>query len=159
MKRFIEKGYGWPAFVVLLLVSSVVMMGLVVMAARSDGGAQVVSDYYGQAVRWDSLASMRDAAAARGWTAELALERNGDELTGSITIMDSTGAALSFDTAHITVSRPQYAQSELKIEAVPVDGSPELAFRASLPGSGLRDIRAVVEDADGPIQFSWRREF
>lgn len=159
MKGFIEKGYGWPAFIVLLLVSSVVMMSLVVMAARSDGGAQIVSDYYEQAVRWDSLASMRDAAAARGWTAELALERNGDALTGSISIMDSTGSPLSFDTAHFTVSRPQYAESETEFVALPVEGSPEMAFQAYLPGSGLRDIRVVVEDAEGPVQFSWRREF
>lgn len=159
MKRFFEKGYGWPAFVVLLLVSSVVMMGLVVMAARSDGGAQVVSDYYEQAVRWDSLAAMRDGAAARGWTAELAIERDGDDLAGRITVLDSTGQALSFGAARVTVSRPQYAESESEFDAVPVDGSPVLAFRASLPGFGLRDIRAVIEDADGPVLFSWRREF
>jgi nitrogen fixation protein FixH len=158
MKRFLEKGYGWPAFVVLLLLSSVVMMGLVVMAARSDGGAQVVSDYYEQAVRWDSLASVRDAASARGWTAQLDLERSGNEFEGRITVRDSSGTALSFEGARITVSRPQYAEAQSTFDAVPMEGSPVLAFRSSLQGSGLWDIQALVDDAGGPVLFSWRRE-
>lgn len=158
MKRFIEQGYGWPAFIVLLLVSSVVMMGLVVMAARSDGGAQVVPEYYQQAVRWDSLATVRDAASTRGWTARLEVDRSGSGLRGEVTILDSAGVALVFDSGSITVSRPQFADPEAELVAVPVDGSPVLAFETPLSDPGLRDIQVVVHDAKGPVSFRWRRE-
>lgn len=159
MNRFIEKGYGWPLFIVVLLVSSVVMMGLVVMAARSDGGAQVISDYYEQAVRWDSVATLRDAASARGWNATLDVERTAGELHGRITIVDSTGTPLLFPTARVTVTRPQFAETSSDIDAASVEGSPVLIFRMPLDGSGLHDIRALVTDAQGPVLFSWRREF
>lgn len=159
MKGFIEKGYGWPAFIVLLLVSSVVMMGLVVIAARSDGGAQVVSDYYEQAVQWDSVATLRDAAVVRGLSARLDMEPADGAWKGRVTIQDTTGTTVTFPSARITLSRPQYAESELETEALPMEGSPVLEFRVDLQGAGLRDIRAVVADSEGSVQFSWRREF
>ena len=87
MRTFLEKGYGWPLFVITLLVSSVVMMGIVVMAARSDGGAQVVDDYYEQAVKWDSLAEARTAASTLGWTTSLTLGRSEATIDGIIVLL------------------------------------------------------------------------
>ena len=159
MRSFLDKGYGWPLMVIALLLSSVLMMGLVVWAARSDGGAQVVDDYYEQAVRFDSLAAIRGAAERRGWTAALQAVRDADRLTGRLTIMDSTGAPVSIQSAEVHLSRPQYAESIAELTAAPGSAEPDLTFEADGITPGLWDIRVLVRDEEGPIQFEWRRQF
>lgn len=160
MSTFLEKGYGWPLFVIILLVSSVTMMGLVVMAARSDGGAQVVDDYYEQAVNWDSLAEARSAAVTLGWTSDLSLERTETGLEGIISFRDSTGASISGYTVLVSLRRPQLAAEVDEVTAELDALSGTYSFSTSHSGQGLWDIGArLTPEADGPeLQFEWRRE-
>lgn len=161
MRTFLEKGYGWPLFVIILLVSSVVMMGLVVMAARSDGGAQVVDDYYEKAVQWDSLAQARSAAATLGWRSDLSLVRSSSGLTGTITLQDSTGVAVTGYEISVSLRRPQLAAEVASLPAHPGDDDGTYVFQTSESGQGLWDVQArLTSDSEGdvPLQFEWRRE-
>lgn len=162
MKTFLEKGYGWPLLVIGLLSSSVVVMGFVVMAARSDGGAQVIDDYYGEAVRWDSLAHARQAASRLGWSATLDMSSDLRGMEGMVSLVDSAGMALTGLHAIVQLRRPQLADvvAELAAEHSGVSGS--YAFSTAASGSGLWDIQIVFTDPANPqhtAQFNWRREF
>jgi len=161
MRSFLEKGYGWPLFVILLLVSSVAMMGLVVMAARSDGGAQVIDDYYEQAVRWDSLAEARGAATELGWQASLDLAASEDGLDGAITLTDSTGAALSGRKVTVKLRRPQLATIVAELAAIESGEDGTYTFSTDATGSGLWDVEADIlplSDTDRLVRLDWRRE-
>lgn len=161
MSTFFEKGYGWPLFVIVLLVSSVVMMGLVVMAARSDGGAQVVDNYYEQAVQWDSLASARNQAAVLGWTAELAVSRGTGGIEGSISLSDSAGLVLTDQIAVVSLSRPQLAETVATTEALESGVPGTYAFSSAANGAGLWDIEVIFTSPSQPdrlVHFDWRRE-
>jgi len=161
MRTFLEKGYGWPLFVITLLVSSVVMMGIVVMAARSDGGAQVVDDYYEQAVKWDSLAEARTAASTLGWTTSLTLGRSEATIDGIIVLKDSSGAAVTDYAVHVSLRRPQLAAEVANVSALPASEPGMYAFSAPHDDLGLWDIQAYLTPISGtgtPLQIDWRRE-
>ena len=161
MRSFIDKGYGWPLFVVILLVSSVAMMGIVVMAARSDGGAQVIENYYEQAVRWDSLAEARGAAAALGWQADLVLSGTVEGLEGTVSLVDSTGKALLGLDVIIRLRRPQLAAIVAEIEARDTTGRGSYAFATDATGTGLWDIEAEIANSGEvgqAIRLDWRRK-
>lgn len=120
----------WPAVIVLLLLSSVAMMAGVLVAARSDGGAQVVDDYYNRAVAWDSLASVRGASDERGWTVGVEVAEDGSAL---LSVADSTGAPVRGLSGAVIVRRPQFA-----------DALGEYAVRAAAerPGAYQFDVDA-----------------
>ena len=158
MKSFLEKGYGWPLMVVALLVSSVVMMMGVVMAARSDGGAQVLDNYYEQAVQWDSIATVRDAAQLRGWTASLQLDKQEERVVGFVSIADSSGVPISREAAQVRLSRPQYSETVANIDATWDDEVSAFRFSSESMRPGLWDIHFVVMDQAGPVRFDWRRQ-
>jgi len=161
MRSFLEKGYGWPLFVVLLLVSSVAMMGIVVMAARSDGGAQVIDNYYEQAVRWDSLAEARGAAAALGWQADLDFTSSEHGMEGTVGVTDSTGAAVEGLRVTVTLRRPQLATIIAEVKATDASNSGLYHFSTDASGSGLWDVEADILPSDGSekmIRFDWRRD-
>lgn len=158
MKSFLDKGYGWPLMVIALLVSSVLMMMGVVMAARSDGGAQVLDNYYQQAVQWDSIATVRDAAKRRGWRASLQLDKQGEQVIGFISITDSTGAPVFGNQARVRLSRPQYSGTVAEVDALWDEQASAFRFSSGPMPAGLWDIRLVVMDQAGPVRFDWRRQ-
>lgn len=161
MRTFLEKGYGWPLFVITLLVSSVVMMGIVVMAARSDGGAQVVDDYYEQAVKWDSLAEARAATSTLGWTTNVTLSRSEASIHGSIVLKDSSGAAVTDYAVQVSLRRPQLAAEVANVPALPASEPGVFEFSAAHDDPGLWDIQAYLTPISGTgtrLQFDWRRD-
>ncbi|MBT4052293.1 MAG: hypothetical protein HOE73_04300, partial [Bacteroidetes Order II. Incertae sedis bacterium] len=99
---FKDKGLIWPLIVVALLLSSVGMMMGVVIIAKSDGGAQVVDDYYDRAVAWDSLNSLDQAFIDQGWLTYLIL----DASTGRLVVQDSLGIRLSDLSGSVEMTRP-----------------------------------------------------
>jgi nitrogen fixation protein FixH len=66
------RGLFWPCFVGFLLLFTVGANVAMLVAASSDAnGAVVEPDYYRKAVAWDSLAALRAASAALGWSAHV----------------------------------------------------------------------------------------
>lgn len=161
MKSFIEKGYAWPLLVIALLLSSVVVMGFVVLAATSDGGAQVIDDYYNEAVQWDSLASARSAASRLGWTATLEVSSGPDGVEGVVSLIDSTGTALAGRSAVVQLRRPQLADIVAESPAREGSVSGTYVFSSTASGAGLWDIQILFTDptkSEQNVQFNWRRE-
>lgn len=60
--------------IVGLLSLSIIASLLTVFAARSDGGAQVIDDYYHKAANWDSTRALQAASDALGWQVTFATE-------------------------------------------------------------------------------------
>jgi len=96
----------WPAAVVGLLLLSGITTFAVLIASRSDGGAQVVDNYYRKSVAWDSLAADRRASEALGWSVHVDILPR-ERATGVVVFTDKNGNAVTGLEGSVTVSRPQ----------------------------------------------------
>lgn len=136
----------WPAAIVALLLSSVALMTIVLIAARSDGGAQVVDDYYNRAVAWDSLSAVRTTSAERGWKVDLDITEDGSTL---LVVADSTGAPVEGLAGDVSVRRPQFADALGKYPVRAVQGRPgAYAFDVEATGSGIWIFDIRLERGD-----------
>ena len=102
----------WPAAIVVLLVSSVVMMMGVLYAAKSDGGARVVTDYYSRAVGWDSLKAVQAESDALGWTSRVRFQ-DADlpgEVSLTLVLLDSEGLPVPVAGGEVVLSRPHESE-------------------------------------------------
>ncbi len=79
---------------------------ILVVASRSDGGAQIVPDYYDQAVHWDETQSVRHTSEARGWQLTIDMPTHTD---GVLHIQDKNAQPIVGLTADLRLRRPQYA--------------------------------------------------
>jgi len=137
IRRLLDKPeWAWPAFVVLLLCSSPVLMFGVIRAARSDGGAQVVDAYYSKAIAWDSIATARDRIRRANWTTRLEFEDD----RGLLVVSDSLGAPVAGLRGRVDVSRPQ-TSDVLLADTLTVIADGRYAFELPARASGLWDFR------------------
>ncbi len=141
----------WPAAIVGLLLTSVGVSAAVVVASRSDGGAEVVDRPYTDGSDLDTLAAARRASRALGWTlAARAADADASESrtrTVALTVADGSGAGVSGLRGTATVSRPQRAGALATLPVVPTaDG-----YRVVVPfaGAGLYDLAVDLRHADG----------
>ena len=65
----------WPGIVVSILLLSVSANVVLVVAATSDGGAQIEADYYQKGVDWDKHRALLADSAALGWRSDIYVER------------------------------------------------------------------------------------
>ena len=150
----------WPLFVVMLLVMSVGTMTGMVLASRSDGGAQIIDDYYQKAVQWDDRAAARRASAGLGWTATLALDASeaAAARTLILTIKDRTGAPVGNLTGTVQAGRPHRAGvlAEHPFQATETPGT----YRLTLPldGFGLWDFEVEAHRGDERFMTTIRHE-
>lgn len=146
----------WPAAIVALLLTSVGVSTAVVLAARSDGGAEVVERPYTDGSDLDTLAAARRASHALGWSiAATAVTPDDGEVgkeartrTVRLAVADPTGRPVRGLRGTVTVSRPQRAAPLATLPLTP-DGAD--AFRVAVPfvGDGLYDLAVDVRRADG----------
>jgi nitrogen fixation protein FixH len=145
----------WPAFIVGLLLLSIGSSAAVMMASRMDGGAQVVGDYYGKAVAWDSVADVRQQSLALGWAVEVAW--GGGPAAGErevlFTIRDRSQQPVEGLEGVIRLSRPQWATpvGEKPLLATAEPGVYRQAF--ALGDAGLWDFELGVRQ--GAVRF-WK---
>lgn len=129
----------WPFAIVGLLVLNAAAAFLILFISRSDGGAQVVPDYYNRAVAWDSLASSNMETAATGWNFRIQDPNRSDSLV--FVVVDAAGDELSGFSGQLVFSRPQYSAP---IAIVPIAQNQPLAVDASSLPRGLYDVRAEL---------------
>ena len=79
MKLRVKPGYGWPAFLVGLLVANAAGVVVLIIVSSSSSGHAVEPDYYNKALRWDGAMAQQRANQQLGWRAELSF----DALPGS----------------------------------------------------------------------------
>ncbi|MEZ4701561.1 MAG: FixH family protein [Rhodothermales bacterium] len=142
-----HSGWQWPAFVIALLLTSVVTMSIVVFLARSDGGAQVIDDYYQKAVDYDVRRAEQARSDALGWSAAIEVTAHAEGRLVRCVIRDSAGAAVPGLNVTLTAYRPQFvdARAEVTLAATSTPGTYEAI--ASLEGEGLWDfyVRATTD--------------
>jgi nitrogen fixation protein FixH len=140
----------WPAVIVALLLLSGITTFAVLFASRSDGGAQVIDNYYQRSVAWDSVATITRASDSLGWNVNVTIR--GDtphERTGTVVITDRAGQAIEGLAGTVTVTRPQSAVT-FGTHRFVRDDSVDTRYLFEFPYSepGLWDLD-VVASGDG----------
>ena len=148
MKIHLPPHVAWPAFVVALLLVSIGVSAAVLIATGTDGGAQIVDDYYRKGVDWDATAARREASAALGWTARVAVQSFGAAeglRTVDVVVHDRDGRLVEGLRGTLHVSRPQFARTVVEL---PLQASPDVPglYRQQVPvdDAGLWDFDVVA---------------
>lgn len=95
----------WPAIIVALLLANITVAVGTLAISKSNGGVQVVPDYYTRAVAWDSLAAVQENAVALGWESHVLASRDAQTIT--VTFENKDGQAIENIAAVVLVSQPQ----------------------------------------------------
>lgn len=145
----------YPGLVIALLSMSVVVSITLWNVAHSDGGAQVMPDYYEQAVHWDNEESVRRNSRAMNWSVRFSLE---DASQGSIVVHDEHSEPVTGLRGQVHLRRPQYAD-DLAVEALVPDPETAGIYRFDAPAyaSGYWDIVLNAELEGQPIRLSHRQ--
>lgn len=128
----------YPGIVVGLLLMSVSTSFILLRTAQSDGGAQVLDNYYVEALDWDRTQEQRAVVRELGWNLNLQLEPGA---VGRLQILDSALAPVDGLQAKVTLRRPQLAEAVSSSELVPAEGVPGLyTFAHEALEDGLWDV-------------------
>ena len=132
----------WPAFVVGILMMSVGFVVFTVIAANSDGGAQVVADYHAGG-GWDEQVALQAASDRLSWTADVAVEapiENGLRPV-EIVVRDGDGQPVEGLEGTVRLGRPHRAAAVAELPLRPQPGQPG-AYQVLAPirTSGLWDV-------------------
>jgi nitrogen fixation protein FixH len=147
----------WPGIVIALFVAGAVSTFSMVWVAASDGGAQVVDNYYEKAVDWDRTAARYEASRALAWHVNLGVSPSSDGQTREllVAITDSLGVPVSGLTGTIRLSRPQFTAP---IGEIDLSENPDVpgTYRQSVSGlrAGLLDVE--IDAAMDSLSF-WTR--
>src|SRR5690554_3527765 len=144
MRGRIPPHIGWPVFIVGLLLVSIGASVATFVLATSDGGAQVVEDYYQKGVRWDETAALRAASAALGWQVQVAVQAGGAQAglrTVDVVVRDRAGHLVTGLQGTVRLTRPQHARAVAELPLQPVAGVPGLyRLEAPIDAAGLWDF-------------------
>lgn len=94
----------WPAIIILLLLSNIGIAVGTLVISRSDGGAQVVPEYYSAAVAWDSVSTSSQQFSDLEWKVEIAPSRETQSL--AVTIADRNSRPVSGLDITLTLGQP-----------------------------------------------------
>jgi nitrogen fixation protein FixH len=151
----------WPAFVIALLLLGIGSAFQALFAARSDGGAQIVEDYYDAALRFEDEQAARAASAALGWDADVEIGACENGLCAvEVTVVDRNGEPVAGLNGVLETSRPQEAGTAARIPLSPKAGAPGVyRQRVPLPTAGLWDIAVDARRGDEHFLTSARLDF
>ena len=136
--------YMWPALVVGLLLFNITASMTILYFAKSDGGPEIIPDYYEQSVNFNDQMLATEASAKTGWSVEVSL---GDEF-GELIVVDADGQPLVDLEGTITFYRPERAQAQgmAKLSA----SSPgHYRFQNIAHKSGLWDLAVELQGTEG----------
>ncbi len=139
----------WPAFVIGLLLTSVVMMMVVLYLASADGGAQVIDNYYQKAVDWDVQRAEEARSDALGWSAALTVAPGSAGSLVTCVITDAAGDPVTGLDVRLTAFRPQFANPQAAARLPGGEAPGTYVAEVPLYGRGLWDlhVRAVNDSA------------
>ncbi|AWV90675.1 FixH family protein [Bradymonas sediminis] len=144
----------YPAMIFALLGMTLVVNVILVLAVRSDGGAQVVDDYYERSISWDEYAAVRSESAARGWTLAFELE---PEQPGRLVVTGADQKPVDGLVAKLHLRRPQLADDVALVELLPVNDEPGV-YRFEHPAmrAGVWDVIVEGEFDGRPVMLQHR---
>ena len=140
----------WPFAVVGLLVANAALAFFALYMSRSDGGAQVVDDYYRQAVAWDSVAAARNETVESGWRLTV-IDPASADTTLRVRVTDPAGVPVTSLVGTLTIRRPHLTVplTRSRVFTDATDGV--YVARVHLVEPGLYDID--VDLTDGRTRF------
>lgn len=161
-KPLIPPHIAWPGFVIALLLLSIGSAFQAFFAANSDGGAQVVEDYYDAAVRFDDEQAARAASDALGWTTNIRIDGcEGGLCAVELAVRDREGKPVTGLAGLLTASRPQDAAASARIPlAAKVEAEAPGVYRqlVPLPTDGLWDFAVAAHRGDERFLTTVRHE-
>ena len=129
----------WVLAIVGLLGGNALAMVLLLVSARSGGGAQVIPNYYERAARFDDTLDQAARNRALGWKIAVAIE--GDTVT--IDARGSTGAPLAGARVRVAGHHRSQVAHGFELEAAAIVPG---RHRAVVPGPiGHHDLTIAVE--------------
>lgn len=147
MKLTIPPHIAWPLFVVVLIGMSVTAVVITVIAAHSDGGPQVIENYYEKAVRWDESTARQTASDALGWQVALTVApaKPGTDRRLDILIQDREGAPVTHLHGTVRAFRPHRAEVVFEHPLLPVQQAPgHYHLSGPIRQAGLWDFEIVA---------------
>lgn len=146
----------YPGLVIALLLFSLGSSAVLVMASRSDGGAQVMNDYYQQSVHWDEKQAVIAGSKDLHWTFDWDFD-NPEE--GRLSVRDRYDTPVVGVNAQLRVRRPQFADDVSVASLEAVKGQPGVyRFEHQRTGRGVWDIILEGDYRDQPIWFAERQQ-
>jgi nitrogen fixation protein FixH len=148
-KPLVPPHIAWPAFVVCLLLLGIGSAFEALFAARSDGGAKIVENYYDEAVGYDETRAAQAASNALGWTAGVSVGAcEGGLCPVEVTVQDRDGTPVEGLTGVVRASRPQDASAVARLP-LSAEGTPGV-YRQMMPIStaGLWDFAIEAQRGD-----------
>lgn len=151
-------GWQWPLFVIVLLLSSVLWSAAIVFFARSDGGAQVIDNYYQKAVDHDQVRAREARSAALGWQASLLVSPAEAGHVVRCSILDNLGQPVTDLVVMVTAFRPQYTDAMAELILLPTSEAGVYEAAAHLDEAGLWDFEIVARKGDAEFLTAIRTE-
>lgn len=143
---------GWPLLVVSLLSISITASVYTLFAAQSDGGPEVVDNYYEKGARWDESQAARVRGDALTVAVDVAPSTGDARLRPvTVTVRDSTGQPVDGLRGTVRASRPQTAGVRATIPLSAADAPGTYRQMIPLPESGLWDFELDVTHAEDAI--------
>lgn len=161
MKLRLPPHIAWPLFIVALLGMSITIAVITVVLARSDGGAQIVDDYYQKAINWDETHARQAASEALGWQTNIVvgtdLADNARPVT--ITITDRNGTPVTQLQGTVRARRPHLSDVVAERPLQSVAQQPGV-YQNTFPIDqvGLWDFEIVAEQDTLLFQTIIRKE-
>lgn len=134
----------------------------VVFASRSDGGAQVVENYYQKALNWDERNQLLNASDALGWAVTLQFEPASGSDGQAVLVArfeDSEGRPVRNLRGGIKAFRPQTTAVIAEMPLVDIPEQPGVYRQAfAQPARGLWDFEVDVTQGDVRYLKVFRKE-
>jgi len=152
------RAWVWPAIIIGLLGSHVMMCVTVVAIANSDPAFAVVDDYHQKALDWDAQVAAVRASDALGWSADLRVGDDGDALNRrsiTLTLTDASGEPIR--RAAVLVEAFAHSRASERVEVTLHGGEPgTFVGFAPLPRRGVWEFRVTARR--GEDMFMLTRE-
>ena len=158
MKR-IPPHIGWPLMIIGFLLLGVTWSMGVVVASQSDGGPEIVADYYEKAISWDEEAKRRARSDAQNWDISVSVQQESEGPMLLINILDAKGNPVEGLTGSVVALRPQKAQPIANLSLAPSQATG--LYTSPFPSltRGLWDFRIEAEVDTLVVYTTIRKEF
>lgn len=144
----IPEKYFWPGLVVAILSLSVGANIVLIIAARSDGGAQIIDNYYEKAAHWDDHQAELKRVRELGWTVDILVGPQAETRPVRFIVKDRDGVPVQGLRPNVVVTSP--AKLAVQSQAELTNDAPGIyAANLDIPHPGLWDFEFTARLGDG----------
>ncbi len=145
----------WPGFIIAQLSIAIIASFTILYFAQSDGGPQVIPDYYERSANYDDIYQARQASIELGWQVDVRL---GGEY-GELILRDRSGEPVDGASGSLAFYRPSLAEPVAISDVHPKSGTPgHYIFEDAAELRGLWDLDINLERGDDFFITVLRRE-